>query len=675
MSRRFILTVVAIAAAAACGGMVVRAIDGPVERFALDVRYEVRGSHAPSSAVAVVAIDDTSYRTAETGPPMPRRKQAEVVSRLTRAGAAVIAYNLALTTRTEDDAGADEAVVAALRDAPAAVVSVIDYDRQGRPLDALAGSASFTKTVRPGSTRRHFEDRGGSWVRFLPPLGAMHGFATVAAGQYRGTEPVSIPSGALIDFAGPAGTYDRIPFWRVLGLRDLASRVRGKVVVVADTSTAGVRLQPVPMGGVMAPGELQANAIATAIDGFPLRQVSPLAGAMTTVGLALLGALSLVAGRMRRHERPLMSSSPATVAVCGLVLIAGWLVAAQVLFNGGTVVEFVSGLVALAGAVGLAALVAVIGQRRELRDLQSRVAHGDDSLAGLEVFGNYRLLQQLTDPGGKPVGSMGTVWKARHKQHGRIVALKCIDTRFGDDAALRARFVEEARAAVRIEDNHLVPVHTMRIDGDVMFIEMRLLTGGTLASRLRAPVGDLVGIAEILLRVARALDALHEAGYVHADVKPENVLFDEADLDHPYLADFGLAVRIGSPVTLWGRGIGTPEYSAPEQTAGLPVDRRADVYALAVMAFEALTGTRPFSADDRSALADLHRGAPRPSAHGRNPRLPIELDEVLQEALQPDPEDRYAGAASEFATRLREMLRDAPPAPQSLGPDEPTLLD
>ena len=674
MSRRFVLTVVAVAASAACAGLIVRAIDGPVERFALDVRYEVRGSHEPSSAVAIVAIDDQSYRAAEDRPPMPRRKQAEVVSRLTRAGAAVIAYNLALRTRTEDDAGADEAIVEALRDAPAAVVSTPDYDGHGRPLEALAGSAAFTKTVRPGSTRRHFEDRGGSWVRFLPPLGAMHSFATVAAGQYRGTEPPRIPSGALIDFAGPAGTYDRIPFGQVLGLRDLADRVRGKVVVVADTSATGVRLQPVPMGGVMAPGELHANAIATAIDGFPLRQVSPLAGIATTVGLALLGALSLVAGRPRRPERRLMSPSLATVAVCGLVLVAGWVVAAQILFNGGTVVELVSGLVALGTAVGLASLAAAIGQRRELRDLQRRVAHGDDSLAGLEVFGNYVTLRQMTDGHGKPVGSMGTLWEARHKQHDRIVALKCIDTRFEDDAALRARFVEEAKAAVRIEHNHLVPVHNVGTDGDVMFIEMRLLTGGTLASRLRAPVGDLAGIAEILLRVARALDALHDAGYVHADVKPQNVLFDEADLDHPYLADFGLAVRSGSPVTLWGGGIGTPAYSAPEQTAGRPVDRKADVYALAVMAFEALTGTHPFSADDRDTLADLHRSAPRPSACGRNPRLPIEVDDVLRKGLEPDTKDRYA-RASDFATRLREVLRDAPPAPASLGPDAPTLLD
>ena len=586
----------------------------------------------------------------------------------------MIAYNLALTTRTEDDAGADEAIVKALGDAPAAVVSAPDYDGQGRPVDALAGSASFTKAVRPGSTRRHFKDRNGSWVRFLPPLGAMHSFATVAAGQYRGTEPLSIPSGALIDFAGPAGTYDRIPFRQVVGLRDLANRVRGKVVVVADTSTAAVRLQPVPMGGVMAPGELQANAIATAIDGFPVRQVSPLVGAAMTVGLALLGALSLVAGRLRRLERQLMSSSPATVAVCGLVLVAGWLVAAQVLFNDGTVVELISGLVALVAAIGIAAFVAAIAQRRELRDLQRRVAHGDDSLAGLEVFENYVMLRQMTDKNGNPVGSMGALWEARHKQHGRIVALKCIDTRFEDDPALRARFVEEAKAAVRIEHNFLVPVHNVGIDGDVMFIEMRLLTGGTLAARLRAPVGDLAGIAEIVLRVARALDALHDAGYVHADVKPENVLFDQADLTHPYLADFGLAVRIGSPVTLWGRGIGTPAYSAPEQTAGRPVDGKTDVYALAVMAFEALTGTRPFSADDRDTLADLHRSAPRPSAHGRNPRLPIEVDEVLRKGLEPDPEDRYA-RASEFAARLREMLCDAPPPPASLGPDEPTLLD
>jgi CHASE2 domain-containing sensor protein len=669
-----IFVVVALAVASACAGLVVRAVDGPVERFTLDVRYKVRGAHAPSSAVTIVAIDDDALRGVDGGFRMPRRRQAEVVTRLTRAGAAVIAYNLALTSLTLDDADADLLLVRALRRAPAAVVSSPNYDARGRPLDPLAGIALFTKTVQPGSTRRHFDDRDGSWVRFLPPLGSMHSFATVAAGQYRRTDPVDIPAGALIDFAGDAGTYERIPFREVerLGTSDLARRVGGKVVVVADTSAGGAQLQPVPVGGVMAAGELQANAIATAIDGFPLRQVSPRAGVVTTIGLGVLGTLSLLVGRLGRRRRGLSSPSPAIAALYGIGLAAGWLVVAQLLFNSGTVVELFGGLVALLAAGGLAALVAMVMQRQELHELQRRAAEGDAALAGVDV-GPYELIEEITDEHDQPVGSMGTLWKARAKGQERLVAIKYIDTDLKKYATYRRRFVKEARAAVTIEHDHLVPVHNIRVNGGVMSIEMRLLEGGTLASRLRAPTHDLVTMADILLRVARALDALHARGLVHGDVKPHNVLFATPESDHPYLSDFGLCVRIGEPVTIGGKGAGTAAYVSPEQTAGEPVAPTADVYSLAVMAFEALTGTRPFNVSP-DAFRELHRGSPRPSAHSRNPRLPLEVDDIFRSALAPDPADRY-GSASAFVTALRDVLRNAPPPPAARGTDAPTLLD
>jgi len=205
------------------------------------------------------------------------------------------------------------------------------------------------------------------------------------------------------------------------------------------------------------------------------------------------------------------------------------------------------------------------------------------------TFGPYRILGPL----GR--GGMASVYRARDPALERDVALKVLPAEFLHDAAFADRFRQEARVAGRLEHPHIVPVHAFGIEQGAPWMAMRLVTGGSLAERVRrGPMAPRV-VAALLRDVAGALDYAHERGIVHRDVKPANVLLDEAG--RAYLADFGVARMLegSSVVTTTGMIQGTPSYMAPEQAMGEKVDRLADVYALGVVAFECLTGRVPYT--------------------------------------------------------------------------------
>jgi eukaryotic-like serine/threonine-protein kinase len=287
--------------------------------------------------------------------------------------------------------------------------------------------------------------------------------------------------------------------------------------------------------------------------------------------------------------------------------------------------------------------------------------HADGSLTrlgpGSRVAG-YLLENQIG------AGGMAVVFRARDERLGRLVALKVLAPGLAADESFRLRFIRESQAAAAVDDPHIIPVYDAGEADGVLFIAMRLVVGGDLRSVMRHE-GPLPAsrAAALLSPVASALDAAHGAGLVHRDVKPGNVLVDARPgrPQHVYLSDFGLSKGAAAAVGLTGSGqfMGTAEYAAPEQINGRPVDGQADQYALACMAFEALTGTPPFARPEPMAVLWAHLSEPPPSVASKRPDLPRAVDRVLATALAKEPHHRYP-SCRDFTDDLREALGLAP---------------
>lgn len=248
-------------------------------------------------------------------------------------------------------------------------------------------------------------------------------------------------------------------------------------------------------------------------------------------------------------------------------------------------------------------------------------------------------------------GGMSRVYRAEHLRLGRLVALKLLGADLAADPVFRARFEREWRIAAALRHPHIVPIYDAGDEDGVLYIAMLLVEGGDLSALLRERGAmDPHRALDVLAQVASALDAAHEQHLIHRDLKPSNVLLATgraADRsDHAYLADFGLmrSIATNSELTLTGSYLGTPGYSSPEQIAGHAVDTRADVYALACVLFECLTGSVPFPRDTEMAAIAAHLTEPPPSAHAMRPDLPAAIDSVLARGLAKTPEGRYSAA-------------------------------
>jgi serine/threonine protein kinase len=278
-----------------------------------------------------------------------------------------------------------------------------------------------------------------------------------------------------------------------------------------------------------------------------------------------------------------------------------------------------------------------------------------DLAPNLVVADRFRLIRMLGQ------GGMGAVWIAHHVELDVQCAIKFIEGSFANNAEFRMRFVREARAAAQIKSPHVVHVLDSGVWNDVPYLAMELLEGQDLSGRI-AQAGRLAPAetVEIITHVSRALTKAHAAGFVHRDLKPDNIyLTRDDDRLLCKVLDFGIAKQLSAGPeggTRAGTLLGTPYYMSPEQASGAKnVDARSDLWSLAVIAFECLTGTKPFDSEGLGELLMMIQTGPIPVPSVRAPWLPPTFDQWFSRAVQRDPRNRYQ-SAKELAEALGVSL-------------------
>ncbi|MFZ0902945.1 MAG: serine/threonine-protein kinase PknH/PknJ [Mycobacterium sp.] len=283
-------------------------------------------------------------------------------------------------------------------------------------------------------------------------------------------------------------------------------------------------------------------------------------------------------------------------------------------------------------------------------------------------FGRYRLIELL----GR--GGMGEVWRAHDTDTDRIVAIKVLPAYLSENEEFQRRFRREAHAAARLSDPHVIPIHNYgEIDGR-LYVDMRLIEGRDLQAVLAEGPLDPARAVRIIEQVAMALHAAHKVGLLHRDVKPSNILLDGNDF--AYLIDFGIARVIDETrMTKSGNTIGTFHYIAPERLdSEIEEDARADIYSLACVLYECLTGDAPFPGDTMARLMYAHVNTPPPRPSTNQPNLPPQVDEVIATGMAKHPDQRYATTV-ELANAARDAITDPiarpTPSPAFLAAVEP----
>jgi predicted Ser/Thr protein kinase len=288
-----------------------------------------------------------------------------------------------------------------------------------------------------------------------------------------------------------------------------------------------------------------------------------------------------------------------------------------------------------------------------------------------QTFGGYHVIELVG------AGGMGLVYRAEQRILGRTVALKVIRPEIAESGDYRSRFLREARFAAAVDHPHVVSVFDTGEQDGRLYLTMQWVDGtelGTLIEREQRLAPErtvLIGV-----QLAGALQAVHDAGLVHRDVKPSNVLVrDIGGRDHAYLTDFGIAKAPAAQDSLTRTGwvIGTPGYLSPEQIRGEQPGPRSDLYALGCVVFQALTGQPPFEGDSDLAVRWAQATTPPPPASSLCPALGSRYDAFLARALAVDPEERFmSGAAFVEALQSAHAGRLDAPAPASAIGDAPT---
>lgn len=632
-----------------------------LQRASVDARFDLRGRQARPSNVAVVGIDEDSLGQLPRYP-FSRILHARVLQRLHAAGARLIVYDISFDRPTTESA--DLSLFEAAREA-APVLFATSLISPSGATEVLGGDANLAG-IGDRAAAADLEADPDGVLRHLHA--AVNGLPTIAAAVGRvvqgHAQNASQMRGGWIDFPGPPGTLERLSFAEVLRNRFDPAAVRGKVVVVGATAPVLQDMHDTAAGSPMPGPEVQADAIATVLDGFPLR--SP-PGSFT---VALIVALALAV--------PLAGVRVGTLATCllGLLLLCLWSLATQLAFESGTVLDYGDPLAALTLGTGATALLGMWSdgrERRRLRDMFAADAGGiveqvlhrpaERPIEPTAIIAGYRIEEVL----GR--GGMGIVYRATQLTLGREVAIKLIAAGHAGNPMFRERFTSESRIAASIEHANVIPVYEAGEDNGLLFIAMRLVEGCDLAQllRLAGPLAPERAV-RITVQIAGALDAAHARGLVHRDVKPANVLVTADEPEHSYLTDFGVAKQLGarSQFTQAGQWVGTLDYLAPEQIRGEAVDSSADLYALTGMLYQCVTGETPFPRDSEAATMWAHVNTPPPAPSTRLD-LPEQLDGVIARGMAKAPAERFS-CGGELAQAAADALGVALPAARAWQP-------
>ena len=277
------------------------------------------------------------------------------------------------------------------------------------------------------------------------------------------------------------------------------------------------------------------------------------------------------------------------------------------------------------------------------------------------LLGRYRLEEKIGE------GGMGTVFIAHDNELDRKVAVKLLAAALVNDAEVLERFEREARLTAKLDHPNIVPIYDVGRHEGRPFIVMKLHQGDSLVGRLRAKGGFTADETLKLMRqLALGLDYIHAQGFIHRDIKAGNIFVSPEG--HATILDFGILrpKSATNGITRTGMVMGTPHYMAPEQALGLKdVDHRVDLYALAVVLFECLTGTLPFEADSELRLIQLQAHAPVPEILDRAPWIPRPVADVVKRALAKKPDERFNSAA-ELVGALEAAYAEAKTSKSSL---------
>lgn len=268
--------------------------------------------------------------------------------------------------------------------------------------------------------------------------------------------------------------------------------------------------------------------------------------------------------------------------------------------------------------------------------------------------GRYRIVRRMGS------GGMAHVYYAMHATLDRPLVVKVLHQHLAKDAEMRERFRREAEASSQLFHPHICPILDFAELGDLVYLIMPYMAGGSLADVLvRDKTVPNIPAANIAAQVAVALDYAHRRGIVHRDVKPDNVLFDEDG--HAQLTDFGIATaRFHGRLTRSGRAMGTPHYMSPEQAMGRMVDGRSDLYAVGVMLYEMLLGFPPFDGADSYSVGykQVHEQPVPPETV--ESRVPADLSAIVMKCLAKSADERYQ-TGFQLADALLGFLRTGAP--------------